>query len=131
MVTGTMVRPPSLIPWILIGVTTAMLAVLTVVLLRQVRSERLRADGQAQEQALATARADKAELALTQAKAKVAPLEEQVQALTAERDELTGRVRALSLEVAKAGPDGAGPAPTKAPPKKASKKKPGKKKKGR
>lgn len=133
MITGALRRPPSLLPWILFGVTAGILAALAVVLIRQVSAESLRADEQAQAHANETARAEKAEIALTQMRAKVEPLQAQVEALTAERDELSGRVRALALEAAKGGSDPAvkAPGPAKPPAKKLAKKKTSKKKKRR
>lgn len=126
-VTGALRRPPSLLPWILFGVTAGVLAALTIVLVGQVSAERQRASEQAQLHANSSARAERGELALGQLKEKVAPLEEQVQALTVERDELSGRVRALSLEAAKGAPEAA-PVVAQAPAKEAVKKA-GKKKK--
>ena len=135
MITGALRRPPSLLPWILFGITAGVLAALTVVLIRQVSTERERADEQAQAHANETAHAEKAELALTQMRTKLEPLQAQVEALTAERDELSGRVRALALEAAKTTPEAAvavkTPAAAKPPPKKAAKKKVVKKKKRR
>ncbi len=132
-VTGALrVQRPSLLPWILLGVVAGLSAAGAVLLLRQVNLEKVRADEQAQAHANETARAEKAELALTQAKAKVDPLIEQVATLTVERDELQGRVRTLTLENAKGAAVEAPPPPAKkAPPKKAAKKKPAKKKKRR
>ncbi|MBS1150114.1 MAG: hypothetical protein H6Q89_1812 [Myxococcaceae bacterium] len=134
-ITGALRRPPSLLPWILFGVTAGVLAALTLVLVRQVSAERERADEQAQAHANETARAEKAELALTQLRLKVEPLEAQVEALTTERDELSGRVRTLALEAAKATPESPAEvkptAAAKPPAKKLAKKKPVKKKKRR
>lgn len=133
-VTGALRRPPSLLPWILLGITAGLAGAGAVLLLRQANLERARADEQAQAHLNETARAEKAELALADAKAKVGPLEEQVATLTTERDELTGRVRALTLENAKAGgavKDEPPPKTAKAAPKKTAKKKPVKKKKRR
>ncbi len=125
MITGALRRPPSLLPWILFGVTAGLLAALGVVTLRLVSAQNHRADEQSLARANETARAQKAELALTEMKAKLEPLEQQVQALAVERDELSGRVRALSLEVAKAaaGAKSVPAAPTKPPAKKVVKKK--------
>lgn len=130
LLTGAHRRPPSLLPWVLFGVTAGILAALSIVLIRQISLERQRADEQAQGNANATARAEKAELAVEQMKTQVSPLEEQVKKLTAERDELDARNRSLTLEAAKA--TGA-PAPTRtaAPAKAPAKKKPVKKKKKR
>lgn len=132
-VTGALrVQRPSLLPWILLGAVAGLSAAGAVLLLRQVNLEKVRADEQAQAHANETARAEKAELALTQAKAKVDPLIEQIATLTVERDELQGRVRTLTLENAKGAAVEAPPPPAKkAPPKKAAKKKPVKKKKRR
>lgn len=74
LITGAMRRPPSLLPWILFGVTAGVLAALSLVLVRQVSAERERADEQAQAHANESARAEKAELALRQARSKVVPL---------------------------------------------------------
>lgn len=135
LITGALRRPPSLLPWILFGVTGGVLVALTLVLLHFVFSERERADAQAQANVLETARADKAELALRQAKAKVEPLEEQVKALTAERDELLDKVKLAALNADKPSSDAAvNPAPVPPKPvvkKAAAKKKPVKKKKRR
>lgn len=135
-VTGALrVQRPSLLPWILLGVVAGLSAAGAVLLLRQLRIEKQRADEQAQLHANETARAEKAELALTQAKAKVDPLIEQIATLTVERDELQGRVRTLTLESAKGAAEvkpTAEPAPApKAPAKKAAKKKKPVKKKRR
>ena len=131
MITGAMRRPPSLLPWILFGVTAGVLVALAFVLLRQASVERERADEQAQAHANETARAEKAEIALTQLRAKVEPLQTQLEALTAERDELSGRVRAMALDAAKATPDGTKSAVAKPPATKTAKKKPVKKKRRR
>jgi hypothetical protein len=139
MITGALRRPPSLLPWILFGVTAGVLCAGALVLFRQIAVERERADEQAQSQANEAARAEKAELALTQMRVKLEPLEMQVQALITERDELAARVRALSLEAAKvaaapapvAAVKPAPPAPAKPPAKKVTKKKATKKKKRR
>lgn len=129
MITGALRRPPSLVPWVIVGITAGLLAALTVVLIRQVSAERRRANEMTQAHAAETARADKAELALIQAKARLAPLEEQVKELTAERDELKGRIRTLMLEAAKSSGATKAPEPAKPPAKKIAKKKPVKKKK--
>lgn len=133
-VTGALrVRSPSLLPWILLGVLAGLSGAGAVLLLRQARMERERADEQAQLHANETARAEKAELAVAAAKEKVAPLEAQIATLTTERDELQGRVRALTLENAKGASGGEvkEPTPAKPPAKKVAKKKPVKKKKRR
>lgn len=136
MITGALRRPPSLLPWILFGVTAGILAALTVVLIRQASSESQRADEAAQANANTTARAEKAELALTQLRTKVEPLEKQIEALAGERDELSQRVKTLETAAKEgaAAPASAvkpAPAPAKPPAKKIAKKKATKKKKRR
>lgn|GEM_PF-3041949 len=127
--TGAVRRPPSLLPWILFGVTAGVMAALSILLLRQVQAESQRADDQAQAHANEMARAEKAELDLTQMRVKLEPLQKQVDALISERDDLAARVRVLTLSAVKEPEKKV--EPTKPPAKKVTKKKPTKRKRRR
>jgi uncharacterized protein YlxW (UPF0749 family) len=86
---------PSLLPWVLFGVTAGVLVALSIVLVRQVSVERTRADTEAQAHANEVAHAEKSDQALLAANARVQPLQLEVKTLTEERDALAAKVKAL------------------------------------